>query len=271
MVFYGITMDESLAKRKDQIVDTINRRFRMGSFPRRVRKGTEKQTQREAETRVNPIISISKLAKAFGRAPISRSQTAHALARLSKPPASSKVAIVPAQQEIKFDLGDWLPDKGDLRVRIRASRTSSADDSYPSLRLFFGFQASNNSEGIRRIGNRDMPVKAPPGEPKFYEWTIPLGETPRNLFRGIQKMGEIPNPTEFLEFQNVHQDTSKGSTAAVQIQYVEVIAPIYKQWPPESHTRIFIDSGNENDENRYAREVLAFMHGLGPTRQRFGD
>ena len=264
MVFYGITMDESLAKRKYQIVDTINRRVQNGQLPpEEFEKELEKQTQREARnTRQSHYLDIETGEGFRAGYRYHGAKQAHDPSPTppKTPPESSKVAIVPAQQEIKFDLGDWLPDTGDLRVRIRASRTSSADDSYPSLRLFFGFQASNNSEGIRRIGNRDMPIKAPPGEPKFYEWTIPLGETPRNLFRGIKKMGEIPNPTEFLEFQNIHQDTSKGSTAAVQIDYVEVIAPVYKKWPPDSHSRIFIDSGNENDETRYARDVLgAFM------------
>ena len=175
------------------------------------------------------------------------------------PPPSAQVAIVPAQQEIKFDLGDWLPDTGDLRVRVRASRTTTEGESYPSLRLFFGFQASNNSEGIRRISKKDTSIKASPGDPQFYEWTIPLGETPRNLFRGIQQMGQIPNPTEFLEFQNIHQDNSKQSTSGIQIDYVEVSAPVYAQWPPESHGRIFIDSRNEGTESKYAREVLASL------------
>jgi len=264
MVFYGITMDESMAKRKDQIADTINRRIQNGQLPQEeFENELEKQTQREARNTSQSHYLDMETGEGFRAGyRYHGAKQAHAPSpTLPKvPPASSKVVIVPAQQEIKFDLGDWLPETGDLRVRVRASRTSSADDSYPSLRLFFGFQASNNSEGIRRIGNRDIPIKATPGEPQFYEWTIPLGETPRNLFRGIKKMGEIPNPTEFLEFQNVHQDTSKGSTAAVQIDYVEVITPVYKQWPPESHTRIFIDSGNENDETQYASKVLgAFM------------
>ncbi len=264
MVFYGITMDEAMAKRKDQIVATINRRIKSGAVdPEDFEKELAKQTRREAQNTSQSHYLDTATREGFRAGyRYSGAKQAHAPSpTLPKvPPVSSKVVIVPAQQEIKFDLGDWLPDTGNLRVRIRASRTSSADDSYPSLRLFFGFQASNNSEGIRRIGNQDMPIEAPPGKPQFYEWTIPLGETPRNLFRGIQKMGEIPNPTEFLEFQNIHQDTSKGSTAAVQIDYVEVIAPVYKKWPPESHTRIFIDSGNENDETRYARDVLgAFM------------
>jgi mono/diheme cytochrome c family protein len=261
MVYYGITMDESMAKRKDQIVSTINRRIKSGALdPEDFEKELEKQTQQEARNTTQTHYLDLETGEGFRAGyRYSGAKQAHAPSRAlpNVPPVLKKVVVVPSQREIKFDLGDWLPDSGDLRVRVRASRTSDTDDSIPSLRLFFGFQASNNSEGIRRIGNRDIPIKAPPGKPQFYEWTIPLGETPRNLFRGIQKMGDIPNPTEFLEFQNVHRDTSKNYTAGVQIDYVEVIAPVYQQWPPESHTRVFIDSKQKADENRYAREVLA--------------
>ena len=261
MVYYWITMDESMAKRKDQIVSTIKRRIKNGAVdPEDFEKELAKQTRQEARNTTQAHYLDLETGEGFRAGyRYSGAKQAHAPSRaLPKvPPVLKKVVVVPSQREIKFDLGDWLPDSGDLRVRVRASRTSDADDSIPSLRLFFGFQASNNSEGIRRIGNRDIPIKAPPGKPQFYEWTIPLGETPRNLFRGIQKMGDTPNPTEFLEFQNVHQNTGKSSIASVQIDYVEVTAPVYQQWPPESHTRIFIESGNENDETQYARDVLA--------------
>ena len=34
-------------------------------------------------------------------------------------------------------------------------------------------------------------------------------------------------------------------------------APVYEQWPPASHTRIFIESENREDESAYAREVVS--------------
>ena len=49
----------------------------------------------------------------------------------------------------------------------------------------------------------------------------------------------------------------KETESGVQIDYLEITAPFYEQWPPESHTRIFIDSKHEEDEEIYAREVLA--------------
>ena len=37
---------------------------------------------------------------------------------------------------------------------------------------------------------------------------------------------------------------------------MEITAPVYEQWPPESHNRIFIDSENQSEETIYAREIL---------------
>ncbi|QXD26288.1 DUF1592 domain-containing protein [Opitutia bacterium ISCC 51] len=261
MVFYSIHIGEAMEKLRKRIVTDIDDRIRKEQLaPEKREEEIEKQTQRYAKnTNQAHYLDLNtgegyRAAYRYHGAKQSHAPVAEVP---DVPPPSSQVAIVPAQQEIKFDLGDWLPDTGDLRVRVRASRTTTEEESYPSLRLFFGFQASNNSEGIRRIGVKDTAIMAAPGNPQIYEWTIPLGETPRNLFRGIQKMGQIPNPTEFLEFQNIHQDDSKQSTSGIQIDYVEVTAPVYPQWPPESHSRIFVDSRNKGNESKYAREVLA--------------
>lgn len=261
MVFYGINMDDSMEKLRNRLIEDINKRIERDQLaPEKFEEEFNKQTQRYAKNISQSHYLDLESGQGFRAAyRYSGGRQAHTPTTTlpEVPPVSSQTVIVPPQQEVKFDLGDYLPDTGDLKVRVRASRVASDGEGFPSLRLFFGFQASNNSEGIRRIGELDMPIKAPPGDPQFYEWTIPLGETPRNLFRGIQKMGQIPNPTEFLEFQNIHAADSKDSTYSIQIDYIEVIAPVYEQWPPESHKRIFVESKNKGNETRYAREVLA--------------
>lgn len=40
------------------------------------------------------------------------------------------------------------------------------------------------------------------------------------------------------------------------VDWYEIDGPIYNQWPPKSHTRIFFESKNRSDESVYAREVL---------------
>ena len=162
------------------------------------------------------------------------------------------VAIVPPRQRLVVELGDTIPETGTLRVRVRAARITQDQQHAPSLQLEFGWQASNDSQASVRISQRDLVIDAPPEQPQFYEWNVPLCEVqPRNSMRKVWKMGDLPNPSEFLRLVN-----SSASPGDIQIDYVEVTAPVYEQWPPASHTRLFIDSANKADETLYAQEIL---------------
>ena len=162
------------------------------------------------------------------------------------------VAIIPPRQRLIVELGDRVPEEGTLRVRVRASRVSVEDNRVPSLQLEFGWQASNDSQATVRISDHDVVIDATLDEPHFYQWDVPLSEIyPRNSMRKIWKMGDLPNPSEYVRFVN-----SSVSQGDIQIDYVEITAPVYEQWPPESHNRIFIDSENQSEETIYAREVL---------------
>jgi hypothetical protein len=171
--------------------------------------------------------------------------------------APSHILVIPANNQHVFDLGDTLPDTGTLRVRARAARVSAEGKNFPSLRLEFGFQPSNNSRSSERIGSPDVAIHAAPDQPQFYEWEVHLGEMRRNPFRGIKALGGFPNPSEYLVFQSVYQGSEGGPATDIRIDYVEVTAPVYDQWPPASHRRIFIESANQGNETVYAREVLA--------------
>ena len=168
------------------------------------------------------------------------------------PGPGDAVAVLPRGQRLIVELGDQIPDKGTLRVRVRASAKAEEATGRPSLQLEFGWQASNDSQASVRISPRDLEIDAPPGQPQFYEWQIPLTEVqPRNSVRGVWKMGDLPSPSEYLRFVN-----SSVSQGAIEIDYVEVTAPWYEQWPPESHQRIFVDSVHKTNEVEYAREIL---------------
>jgi hypothetical protein len=165
--------------------------------------------------------------------------------------------ILPADSQHIFDLGDTLPDTGMLRVRALASRVSTDEKSLPAIRLEFGFEPSSSYESAQRVYRRDVTIQAPPGQPQFYEWNIPLSEFRRNPYRGQADLGAFPNPSEYLLFNSVIQNTGDDPVSDIHIDYLEVTTPFYEQWPPESHTRIFIDSENQENEEIYAREVLA--------------
>jgi hypothetical protein len=162
------------------------------------------------------------------------------------------VVIIPPRQKLIVELGDTVPDKGTLRVRVRASRASIDEQRLPSLQLEFGWQASNDSQASVRISDHDIVVDAEPGQPEFYHWDVPLSEVyPRNSVSKISKMGDLPSPSEYIKLVN-----SSASQGDIQIDYIEITAPVYDTWPQESHKRTFFDSANQANESVYAREVL---------------
>ncbi|PHQ33579.1 DUF1592 domain-containing protein [Rhodopirellula bahusiensis] len=179
------------------------------------------------------------------------------------PPTFDHVAVLPGgrNQKLIVELGDQLPNQGVMRVRVRASwlpeEDSSGESHPPSLQLEFGWRASNEGRADMRISGADQLVEASPDEPQIYEWDIPLGDIyPRNSVRGVSKMGSMPSPSEYIRFIN-----SSVSKSAIQIDHVEVVAPVNDHWPPESHQQIFIASKHHDNEPLYAKEVLAaFMH-----------
>ena len=157
------------------------------------------------------------------------------------PPASSLGLMIPGRGKMVFNLGSELPDRGNLRIRVRASKISE-DDSPPRLRLYYAFQASNNSHATTQISERDLTID----DTEFYEWTVVLGEFTRNPFRG-QRITKI-NSTESVVIENTNPKS------AVFLDYVEVQTPAYDQWPPVSHQRILPDRAD-------AKAILSrFMH-----------
>lgn len=176
--------------------------------------------------------------------------------RPEDPSVASDVVVIPPRRRLVVELGNQIPESGTLRVRVRASRGEGSPQRIPSMQIEFGWQASNDSEATVRITDRDVAIDAEPGKPQFYEWNFPISELPtRNLLRTTAEMGALPGPSEFIRLVN-----SSVAEGEIQVDYVEVTAPHYEQWPPESHRRIFIESPNQADEPVYAREILtSFM------------
>jgi mono/diheme cytochrome c family protein/uncharacterized coiled-coil protein SlyX len=168
------------------------------------------------------------------------------------PVTPTHVIIIPRGQFLIVELGNQIPPVGTLRVRVRASQTLQTSATPPSLRLEFGWRASNDSRALIRLSEHDLEITAKSDKPQFYQWEIPLGNIyPRNSVRTTAKMGATPNPSEYIRLLN-----SSISQGNIQIDHVEITGPIHNQWPPESHSRIFIDSPNRSDEPLYAKEVL---------------
>lgn len=169
------------------------------------------------------------------------------------PDVSPVVFVLPRSKELKLNLDRFLPDEGTMRVRIRAGRTNQDPDQYASLRLIFSAHTSNNANFSQVISQRDLPVTAPADKPEFLEFDIPLSEVQRNPFRKLATT--FPRRDEFLHIRN-ESNAHGEEPLQVTIDYIEVSAPHFDQWPPQSHRNIFIESKNKSDERVYGREVL---------------
>lgn len=170
------------------------------------------------------------------------------------PDLSPVVLVLPRSNELKINLDRFLPDEGMMRVRIRAGRTTMEPDEYASLRLIFSAHTSNNANFSQVVSPRDLPVTAPADNPEFIEFDIPLSEIQRNPFRKLETT--FPRRDEFLHIHNDSNSRGGKESLQVVIDYIEVSAPHYDQWPPQSHLDIFIASKNKSDEQVYGREVL---------------
>ena len=168
------------------------------------------------------------------------------------PAVLQDVVVIPANQKFIVDLGNGLPDTGNMRVRIRASRLNDKSRHLPTLQLHFGNQPSNDSRLVVKVGGPDVTIDAPPGKPHFYQWDVPLTDIPRNAFRRTHKLGQTPNPGEFLDLRN-----TSSTPVSLVFDYIEIIAPALDQWPPESHTRIFPHRKKGANDKAYAHNVLS--------------
>ena len=167
------------------------------------------------------------------------------------------VVVLPHGGGQQFDLGNYLPDRGVMKIRFRASRASEEGESYPSLRLSFGYRPSNNSGHEYLLSEKDIAIKAPPNQPEFYEWLIPMDGIQRNPFLRKNRLGVRPNSSEYITIRNVHQASAFAKQATVHIDYIEITGPFVTEWPPASHRRVFPEQAQSDDELIHARGVLA--------------
>ena len=170
------------------------------------------------------------------------------------PAVSSVVLALPHSNELKLNLDRFLPDEGVMRVRIRAGRSTMTADEYASLRLIFSAHTSNNANFSQVISQQDIPVTASADNPQFIDFHIQLGDIQRNPFRKLATT--FPRRDEFLSIRNVSNANGGEEPLQVLIDHIEISAPFYAQWPPQTHRDIFVESKNTSDEQSYAREVL---------------
>ncbi|NQZ60359.1 MAG: DUF1592 domain-containing protein, partial [Lentisphaeraceae bacterium] len=177
------------------------------------------------------------------------------------PPPSAVALVLTKDQEIHLNLGHHLPDEGIMRISIRAARSTMNKNEYASLRLIFSVHPSYHPDFTEIISKADIPVTAGPNKPQFIHFYIPLSEIRRNPFR--KNKTTLPRREEVLTIKNIPNaaKAAKGQEPLeVLIDHIEISGPYYEQWPPKTHTDIFIKSKNKSDEKKYCRQILkSFM------------
>ena len=73
---------------------------------------------------------------------------------------SPVVLVLPASNEVKWNLDRFLPDLGTMRVRIRAGRSNNNPEQHAALRLIFSAHTSNDANFSQVISQHDIPVIA---------------------------------------------------------------------------------------------------------------
>lgn len=175
------------------------------------------------------------------------------------PAVSPVVLVLPPGQELKLNLDRFLPDEGTLRVSVRAARSTMKPEEFASLQLMLSAHTSNDANFSQVISQRDIPVTASEDQPQLIHFDVQLGDIQRNPFRKLSTT--FPRRDEYLHVRNVSSAPGGEDRLKVLIDHIEIRAPFYEQWPPKTHTNIFIESSNRGNETVYGREVLEhFLH-----------
>lgn len=155
---------------------------------------------------------------------------------------------------VKFNLSNHLPDQGTMRITLRARRSTMKVDEFASLRFIFSAHTSNNANFSEVISKRAIPVTGSMKDPQLIHLDIPLSEIQRNPFRNNKET--FPRRDEFLTIEC--QSRTRGKEPlSITVDFIEISAPFFEQWPPQTHRDIFFESPNKNEEAEYARKVLS--------------
>lgn len=166
------------------------------------------------------------------------------------------IAVIPRGRGLIVELGERIPVRGVMRVRVLASRGEEGTSPDPALRLDFGWQASNDSRAVVAVSDADLPVDAAPDAPRTLEFLVHLPEVKlRNWVRETAELGGLPSPSEYIKLVNA--SVSGGS---VHVHRVEVVAPLPGPWPPASHRALLPGPLPGEPEAARARRILeSFM------------
>lgn len=154
-----------------------------------------------------------------------------------------------------------IPSEGPIRITARAVAPDGLGAD-PTLQFQFGYDGGNSASPFGVAGE----LEVAPGGSRELVLDVRAEEYPLLPHTG---------KSQFLRIQNV---TNAGTAGGVEggggdvvLESVRIEAPYYETWPPESRSRILIESENSEDEEKYAREVLEHFMGRAYRRPPSGE
>ena len=183
--------------------------------------------------------------------------------------------VLPRYEFVALELGSDLPDKGILQIRIKAGRTTFKKNDFVSLAIDFSDSISVSYKGRSFKNEFILPVKASVTNPEYIQFEVNLNEIKRSPFRKPMGLNSLKptkkgltkkqkerhrnqTSTEFLIIKSVSSSWDKPTEEPLEIHIdqIEILSPVFKNWPPKSHSNIFINSPNKTNEKVYAQEVI---------------
>ncbi|MEO0452820.1 MAG: DUF1592 domain-containing protein [Verrucomicrobiota bacterium] len=129
-------------------------------------------------------------------------------------------------------------------------------DSYPELRAYAGTRTDDGMD-YDNFGETVI-VDAEPGKPKTYEFKGHLDNLPVPA-PGDNQSGHLASTMVMGLWNDYLVKNSDEAGPPVLIHSMEIEAPYYEVWPPQSHTEIFFDSpnrGKAEKEELYTKQVV---------------
>lgn len=167
---------------------------------------------------------------------------------------------------------DEYPRDGEFVVRVRAGAEIPEGLGIPQMWVTIGFRTDTVTPE-KTVGEVD--VRASVDDPQVYEFRGRIEEFPLpNAIRRQSKYAGLlvtvrnshddgkpaPKPPKKKQKKGEKKKGEKKKASEpwpqIVIESVEFAGPIFKYWPPETHTRILFPLENSNDEIYYAGVVL---------------
>ena len=92
-------------------------------------------------------------------------------------------------------------------------------------------------------------------ELQFYDVEIPLSEVVRKPFRGLQELGQTPNPAEYVMLRNTSE-----SPATILIDYIEITAPLFRIMAAQYASANLRRERQSGGRNRVCRRRIRHVH-----------